>query len=181
MISLRSKITKELLNYFFLNPEQELYVNEIERKLGLDKRNLIKKLRELEQDGILKSKEQGNLKYYSINCSYHLYDEYKKIIFKTLGLQKRLKDCLSRVGGVKQVYLFGSYANDQMGSHSDIDLLVVGEHKVLKLQSEINRLQQEIDREINIVNMSEQEFLERRKNKDDFLENIFNEKYIEVM
>jgi predicted transcriptional regulator with HTH domain len=47
MISLRSEITKKLLNYFFLNPKESLYVNELSRNLALDKRNLVKKIKEL--------------------------------------------------------------------------------------------------------------------------------------
>ena len=45
MISLKSELTKTLLNYFFINPHEELYINELSRKLNLDKRNLVKKLK----------------------------------------------------------------------------------------------------------------------------------------
>ena len=72
MISLISKITRELLNYFFVNPHEGLYVNELAIKLMLDKRNLVKKLRELEKEGILKSQKRGNLKLYSININFPL-------------------------------------------------------------------------------------------------------------
>lgn len=91
MISLRSQVTKKLLNYFFINPKESLYVNEISRKLHLDKRNLVKKIKELEEKGILKSQKRGNLKIYSINEAYPLYDEYKKIIIKTIGLEEGLR------------------------------------------------------------------------------------------
>ncbi len=33
MISLKSKITIKLLNYFFLNPKESLYVNELSRNI----------------------------------------------------------------------------------------------------------------------------------------------------
>jgi len=62
MISLRSKIAKELLNYFFINPDDRVYINELSRNLKVDKRNLVKKLKELETEGILKSENRGNLK-----------------------------------------------------------------------------------------------------------------------
>ena len=67
MISLKSEITKKILNYFFINPDDGLYVNELSRKLNLDKRNLVRKLRELETTGLLKSTLRGNLKIYSID------------------------------------------------------------------------------------------------------------------
>jgi len=36
MISLRSSITQKLLNYFFINPDEERYVNDLARKLKVD-------------------------------------------------------------------------------------------------------------------------------------------------
>jgi len=75
MIPLRSEITRKLLDYFFINPHENLYVNELTRKLNLDKRNLVKKIRQLENEGILKSQSRGNLKLYSINTDYSLYKE----------------------------------------------------------------------------------------------------------
>lgn len=84
MVSLRSGVTRKVLNYFFVNPQESLYVNELSRKLDLDKRNLVKKLKELESEGLLKSELRGNLKIYSINKSYPLYKEYQKIILNTV-------------------------------------------------------------------------------------------------
>ena len=80
MISLRSEITRKLLQYFFLHPEESLYTNELGRKFQLDKRNLVKKLRELEEEGILQCRIIGNIKLYSINREYPLYNEYCRIV-----------------------------------------------------------------------------------------------------
>jgi len=91
VVSFKSEITKKLLKYFFLNPEGAFYLNELFRELGVDKRNLAKKLKELQQEGIFKSQEQGNLKYYSLNRGYLLYDEYKKVILKTMGIEDKIK------------------------------------------------------------------------------------------
>lgn len=181
MISMRSKVTKELLNYFFLHPEESLFVNEISRKLDLDKRNLVKKLKELEEEGIFQSEAKGNQKIYSINKSFSLFNEYKQIVFKTIGIENKLRETLKKVEGVEAAYLFGSYAKNELDTHSDIDLLVIGEHKAIPLQKHINRVQKQIDREINIVNMDKKEFDDRKRRKDPFIENILKEKHIEVI
>jgi len=76
MISLKSKVTGKVLDYFFINPDSSLYVNELSEKLGLDKRTLVKKLKEIEKEGLLKSESRGNLKLYSINRKYPLYNGY---------------------------------------------------------------------------------------------------------
>jgi len=180
MISLKSKVTGKVLNYFFLNSGSSLYVNELSEKLSLDKRNLVKKLKELENEGLLKSESRGNLKLYSGNEKYPLYNEYKRIILKTLGFEKKLTDLLKDLKDIKTVYIYGSYAEDRLSVHSDIDLLVVGNHKIVSLQKKINSLQKEIDREINIVNMDESDFNKRKKTGDPFLMGILKNKHIEI-
>lgn len=180
MISFKSNVTKKLLNYFFINPQESLYVNELSRTLSLDKRNLVKKLKELETEGVLKSEARGNLKIYSINDKYPLVNELKKIFFKTAGIEFQLKKIFKDISGVKNCYLYGSYAENKMDAHSDIDLLVVGDHKILDLQRKISKLQKDIGREINIVNMELQEYENRIKENDPFLSDIMKKAYTKV-
>ena len=181
MISLRSEITKKLLNYFFINPHEELYVNEISKKLYLDKRNLVKKIKELEKEGILKSHHRGNLKLYSLNKDFPLYNEYRKIVIKTLGFEVNIKRILMEVKGIKEAYIYGSYAKDKMDVHSDIDLLVIGNHGIVPLQKRLNKIQKEINREINITNMDEEEFKNRIKGGDSFITDVLKQKNIRVI
>lgn len=181
MIPLKSKITRALLNYFFLNPDAALYVNELSEKLCLDKRNLVKKLKSLETEGLLKSQPRGNLKLYTINKNYPLYNEYRKIIFKTLGLESKLRGLLGKIKGVKKAYIYGSYAKDALNAHSDIDLLVVGSHKIAVLQKDLIKLQKETDREINAVHMDEKDFNKRQKAGDPFICGILKERHIKII
>lgn len=181
MISLGSEITKKLLNYLFLNPDESLFVNELERKLGVDKRNLVKKLNELEKEGLLNSERKGNLRLYSINQGYPLYNEYKKIVLKTVGVEEKLRKILKQIAGVKEAYIYGSYAQDKMEAHSDIDLLVIGNHKILLLQRKLNALQGEIGREINVINMDVAEYQRRLKDKDPYVLGITKNKHIRVL
>lgn len=180
MLSLRSKVTRKVLTYFFTNPQQDLYVNEMAAGLGVDKRNLVKKLRELESLGLMRSEARGNLRLYSINPSYPLYREYKRIFQKTVGVEAKLRDMVSLTPGVKRAYIFGSYASDAMQTHSDIDILVVGDHSVVSLQKELNKIQSEIEREVNCVHMNEDEFRRRKETEDPFLRDVFAHPTIEL-
>lgn len=180
MISLKSKITTKVLNYFFINPQESLYVNELARKLDLDKRNLVKKIKELEKEGILKSEKRGNLKLYSINKTYPLYKEYKNIVLKTVGFEEKLKNILEETGKINKAYIYGSYAQNKMDVHSDIDLLIVGKHDIVLLQRKLNKLQKELDREINTVNMDDRELKKRLKDKDPFVLGIIKGKHIQI-
>lgn len=158
MIGLRSKITQKVLGYFMLHEEAELYVNEMARRLDVDAGNLVRKLKSLEREGILKSRERGRERYYSPNKSYALYREYRRIILKTVGLEHLLKEALLQVRGIQAACLFGSYARNRMDPSSDIDLLLMGTHSTVDAQRKIASVKKSVDREINVVSMSPEEY-----------------------
>lgn len=176
MINLKSKLARIILEYFFMNPQESLYLNELVRQFGEDKRNLAKKLNELENEGLLVAARRGNLKLYSINERFPLYDEYRKILQKTSGLEFKLKQIVESDKKILEAYIYGSYADDNLKVHSDIDLLVVGNHDILNLQKKLGKVQKEIGREINVVNMGKDEFERRIKTKDAFIKNLMKRK-----
>ena len=180
MISLRSKITREVLSFFTLHPEAELYINELARRLNLDSGNLTRKLGDLEKEGILASEQRGKQRYYFLNSNFPLLDEYKKIILSTVGFEAILTEALTKVDGIKQAIIFGSYAKNQMNAASDIDLMVIGEHNTISLQKMISKLQKSIDREINLISMGTKEF-EQKKKTDSFVKSILNEKRVKLI
>lgn len=180
MISLRSKLTQSVLSYFFLHEKASLYVNEMARLLQLDSGNLTRKLIELELEGILKSNMRGNQKNYSLNSSYRFFHEYKEIIKKSFGLEPTLKKSLKNIAGIQEAYIFGSYAEDQLDLQSDIDLLVIGDHKTLPLHKEIAIIQKKANREINLVNLTPTEF-EKKKRKDPFIKSVMKTKTIKLI
>lgn len=180
VLSLRSKVTRRVLADLFLRQEGSFYVNELARRLSLDSGNLTRKLRELESLGLLKSDSRGRERYYSLNKNYPLINEYRKIILKTVGVEASLRHLLSQVAGVKKAYIYGSYAKDSMNAASDIDLLVVGEHRILDLQKRIAGLQTQLSREINMTSLSIKEY-EAKKKSDPFIRSIENNRKIRLL
>jgi predicted nucleotidyltransferase len=180
MISLRSHITRQVLNYFMLHPEAQMYINDIARRLDLDSGNLTRKLKEIEAEGILRSELRGNQRYYMVNSEYPLIDEYKKIILSTVGIEPVLKNALKSVDGIESAFLYGSYVKDSMNAGSDIDLFVIGEHSTLALQKQIAKIQKTIDREINVFSIGRNEF-EKRKDNDSFIKNVMGSKKIVLL
>ena len=177
MISLKSKITKAVLGYFIFNSADELYINEMSRKLNCDTGNLTRKLIELEKAGILKSELKGKQRYFSLNKSFPLLPEYKKIILETAGFEHLLKQSVDSIPDIDNAFIFGSYASGEIDTLSDIDLLVVGNHDTIKLQKEVAGMQKKINRQINVISMSKDEY-ERKKRSDPFLKEIIARKKI---
>lgn len=180
MISLRSIITQKVLDYFLLQERAPIYVNELARVLDIESGNLTRKLLEIEKEGLLSSQWQGKQRYYSLNREFPLIKEYKSIIIKKMGLEQLLKSACLSIEGIEKVLIFGSYAQDKMDAHSDIDLLVIGKQETLALNKVIAQVQRLIHREINVVSMSAKEF-ESQKNKDPFLKSIQTNKVIRLV
>jgi predicted nucleotidyltransferase len=181
MITFKSRITISVLNYFFLNQEARHYINELAKILDLDPKNLYRKLAQLEKEGLLKSEFRGKERYFFLNSKYPLLDHYRQIFLKTYGLEGELEKALMKVKGIKEAYIYGSYARNKMDSSSDIDVLIIGDHSIVESQRKINQLQKESGREINVLNLSEQEYKEKKKNKDQFLKNVFAGKIIKLI
>ncbi|MBU2034923.1 MAG: nucleotidyltransferase domain-containing protein [Candidatus Omnitrophica bacterium] len=181
MISLRSKITIKLLDYYFLNPDAQVYINELARILEIDPKNTETKLKELEKEGLFKSEFRGKQRYFFLAKDNPVLEHYRQIFLKTHGIEKKLKNMLSGIKGIKEAYLFGSYASNKMDSSSDVDLLAIGTHSILELQRVIVQLQKDTGREFNVTNLNPGEFRARKKDKSHFISSIFKNKTIRLI
>lgn len=179
MLSLKSQITQKVLNYFFINPTAKCYINELAKILEVDPKNLLRKLNELESQGLFVSEFSGRQKYYYLNKSFSLLKLYKEIFLKTLGIENILRKIVNSDKKIIEAYIFGSYAADKIDKISDIDLLIIGNHSSIDIINKINKVQKEIGREINIINLSPDEFKKKRQS-DNLLINIFLNKIIKL-
>ncbi len=181
MFNLRSKITVKILGYFFVNPTKKKYINELARILSIDPGNLDRKIKELEKNGIFNSEVIGNSKYFYLNKNYPFLKELKKIYNASFGFGNILKDLLININGLKNVYIFGSFASDNLDITSDIDILLIGNHSSIEISKVIYPLQKQFEREINIINMTEKELSDRENKDDAFVKNIFNNTIITIL
>ncbi len=86
---MKSKIAQTILGYFFLHETEHLYLNEMVKKFGFDKRNAFKVLKKLLEEEILTAEKKGKETFYSLNKRYPLFQEIKKNSAKNLvGLNR---------------------------------------------------------------------------------------------
>ena len=180
MFQLRSKITIKVLGYYFLNPSKTHYINELASILDVDVGNLYRKLSELEREGVLFSEERGSQKYYGLNKLYPLIKEIERAYNAKYGFAHLLTGKADTIKGLKEAYIFGSYAKGSFQNESDIDLLLIGSHSSIEAKRVILPLQKILGREINIIDISPKELALRKKKGDDFIKNIFSHKMIKV-
>lgn len=174
----KSRLRKKLLAYFFTHRDANLFLREIAGFLKEDPGNLSKELNRLVQAGVFISQARGNQKYFSLNLKYPLYRELNSVIFKTIGVEGSLKKIVNESGGVKLSFIYGSFANKNENSASDIDLFIVGSPDENKVMDKIEALEKRLRREINYNIYPEREFREKIKRKDSFIINILRGKKI---
>lgn len=164
-----------LLSLFISNPAQEYHLHEIGRILGKKPGVFQKALNSLEKGGILKSRMRGNQRLVSLNKEYPLLKEVSKIIQKTVGIEALLQELVNQESRIQTAYIFGSYAKDKMRSDSDIDLVLVGEQEMEDVILEaIEKLEKQIQREINPKFYSPREYVKKKKQGDPFLKEVLD-------
>jgi len=181
MFEVKSQVVIRILGYFFLNPNKQNYINELAKILEIDPGNLDKKLKELEIDGLLASEPRGNQKYYFLNKRFPLLKETESLYNFKYGFKQILANTIKKIDDIEDVYIFGSYAKGGFGNDSDIDLLLIGNHSSIEAKKKLSKIEKQIGREINLVNMTKEELSSKRKNKDEFIDNIFTNKIIKIL
>jgi len=181
MISLRSKLRCDLLVYYFTNPTASHYLRELAELLSADPANLSRELAALARQGLFVWETRGRQKHFRLNRKHPLFHEYRRIIFKTVGMVGQLRNTLSHTSGIQEAYLYGSFARHEADALSDIDLLLVGDVMVEELEPTIGKLERQLGREINYTLMDSKEFKSRRARKDPFLADVWKHKRIRVV
>ncbi|GBE17853.1 nucleotidyltransferase domain protein [archaeon BMS3Abin16] len=173
-----SKSRVKLLTLFLLNPGRKYYVREIERLTRENINSIRRELKNLEAINLLKSQRSGNQKYYTVNQEMSIYPELKNIFLKTQGAAKILQKKISSLKGINTAFIYGSYAKGEAGPDSDIDIIIIGNVNEDDLIMRIRNVEKELNREINYVLFTPEEYETRKKKKDPFIKNVLNDERI---
>jgi predicted nucleotidyltransferase len=181
MLDIKSKELKAISVHLLFNPQKSIYASEIADQLGLDISNATKALGRLVREGLAVKEKRGGHWFYRLNHDYPLLPEIRKIILFKYGLKQVLEKELRKLKGIKEAYIYGSYARDRLEAESDIDILLVGSHQASAGQKILSDLEKYFGREFNAVDMDRQEFDARKKKNDEFIKEIFRNKNIKIL
>jgi predicted nucleotidyltransferase len=167
-----SRARVEILSAFLMNPEKERYVREVARITGQDYKNVSRELRNLQEIGLLSSRNEGNLKFFGINKGFVVYEELKSIFMKTKGVVGVLKEAISREKDIDYALIYGSFAMGTERAESDIDVMVIGRVSLEAVLALIRGPEKILSREINVSLYDLQEIQKRAKNNDPFITEV---------
>lgn len=173
-----SQAKRRLLKLFITNPDSVFYTREIAKLTGESPNGVRRELSHLEKAGLVKSRREGNLKYYSLVKDFPFYPELKKIIYATVGLGDYLRNKLEEPQQIELAFIYGSVAKNGETAKSDIDLFVVGEIDESELHNIASQIESDIRRSINYVLMSRDEFQRRLSENESFVKRVMKEEKI---
>lgn len=177
-ILLGSRLRGKVLVYSFTHPDESYYVRELASIIDEDAANLSRELRKLEQEGLYKSYSKGKLKFYSLWKAYPLYDELKRIVSKTKGVEGSLEKMVFKYKGISLAFIYGSFAQNKVKRMSDIDLVIVGNFPQNRFMHDIRILESKLNREINYSTYTKKEFSKERHKKGGFLNIVLKNKVL---
>jgi predicted nucleotidyltransferase len=167
-----SRVRVEILSTFLMNPERERYVREVARITGEDYKNVSRELRNLEEIGLLSSRNEGNLKFFGLNKGFVIYGELKSIFMKTKGAVGVLKEAVSRGRDIDYAFIYGSFAMETERAASDIDVMVIGGISLEGVLALLRGPEEILSREINVSLYDLQEIQKRVKDNDPFIREV---------
>ena len=174
----RSKLRKQLLRHYFINPGGRYYLRELERILKFPVGNIRRELKKLEKFGLFISEKKGNLLFYSLNVKCPVYNEIKTMVIKTTALGDIFRNKFKKVSGIEFAFIYGSFAKGQETQSSDIDIMLIGDVLQRELLSRLHEIEDKIGRTINYLSYSRKEVIDRIKKKNYFMLNVFKDKKI---
>ena len=176
-----SKARIAVLKLFLFNPEDSYYLREISSLANIPIRAVQREVKKLKEIGLLEESVSGNRVYYKASRKSPIFEDLKRIFFKTEGIVKALEESFQDKSKIDFAFIYGSYDQGKETTSSDIDLMVLGNIESKKISNILSGVKDNLQREINFVVISISEFINRIKEDDNFLLSVMKEPKIMIL
>jgi predicted nucleotidyltransferase len=141
-----------LLSALLLHPDTAWHARELARRIGALPGSTSRELVKLADVGVLSRQAVGNQVHYRANRDCPIFAELAGMLRKTSGLATVLADALLPFAErIQCALIFGSVARGEETTHSDVDILVVGDISFADVIGALHPVQETVQREINPV------------------------------
>ena len=162
----------KLLRLFLQFPDKGFYTQEIARKTGVGSGTVNTFLRNIYKDNILNKEITGNTHIYKLNNEREL-SKHLKIVHTLIEFEqfKLVEHILKNNNTILTIILYGSHANGEYDSKSDIDLLLLLNEKK-SLTTVLQKLEKNLKKPINIQMINIPEWHKLKEKDKIFYESI---------
>jgi predicted nucleotidyltransferase len=158
-----------LLAALLLRPEERLHVRELARLTEASPGTVHRELKMFTELGVLTRQEIGRQVFYSADRSCPVFEELAGLLRKTVGLVDVVRHALQPYSDrIEAVFLYGSMASGTETSHSDVDVMILGDLAFSEAVQALAPTEAALRREVNATVMKTVEFTKKRKANDGF-------------
>ena len=155
---LRSRMQGELLALVLLHPEREYSITELAEASGVSPTAALREVERLVGGGILEDRRVGRSRLVRARTDTPLYRPLSELMAVTFGPMPLLAEALSELAGVREAYIYGSWAARYGGEPGpppgDVDVLVVGSPDPDALFDLAEAVGRRLGREVNVHRVS---------------------------
>ena len=160
--ALLPKTRQAILAAMLPQPARSWYLADLALHLGVPSSSLQRELKALVDAGILTRRRDGNRVYFQPDSDCPFMPELQGLILKTAGLADVLRSALEPIADrITWAFVYGSVAQGMEQSHSDIDLMVIGDVRPSEISEVLHHAQDKLGREINPTVYSSDEFAKK--------------------
>lgn len=109
-------------------------IGELAKHLDVARSTVQRDVAELERAGIVESRSIGTSRLVRPSRSSPYFEELASLLLKAFGPREVLTDLLQDISGIREAFLFGSWARRYLGEKgpppADVDLLIIGDRDV---------------------------------------------------
>jgi DNA-binding transcriptional ArsR family regulator len=151
---LRSRMQGELLALVLLHPDREYSITELAEACGVTPTAVLREVERLTGGGILEDRRVGRSRLVKARTDTPLYQPLSDLMAVTFGPMPLLAEALSGLAGVREAYIYGSWAARYNGEPGpppgDVDVLVVGSPDPDSLFDLAEDVSRRLSREVNV-------------------------------
>lgn len=171
-----------ILSLLFSRSDESFYLREIVRLTGAGLGPVQRELKLLADAGIIERRKTGKQVYFKANRNSPVFPDLKTLIIKTVGVGDIISSALSPLAnGISFSFIYGSFAKGTEKSTSDIDVMVVGSVSTKEVVKALSQARHKLGRELNPSVYSTDDFINRYKAGNAFINRIISEPKIMLM
>ncbi len=176
-----SKLRQKLFRLYFSQTNGMYYLRELERLLDEPVGNIRREILRWSKAGLFLRERVGNLTFYSLNKSFPLYEELKRIVSNTIGIEHTLREGLKGIKRIGIGIIYGSVASGEDTGNSDVDVLLIGNPDMDHLVKNIQEIEKEVSRDINYVLYTPEEYRLKKKAENTFIMDVLRNPKIYII
>ena len=175
--ALFGKTRRSVLSLLFGRPDERFYMRQVARMTGASVAAVQYELARLATAQLVVRAPEGKQVYFRANTESPVFNEIRGLMDKTVGAVSVVQSALSGLVGEGRIdiaFIYGSVATGTYDAYSDVDVMIIGEIKLLGIIPALRVAQDRLGREINPTIYPGEELRMRLADREHFVTQVMD-------